>query len=319
MIIFPILLTIVVRFWPKGDEPAAMSGVSRLVVVPAKVFGTAEPSYLGDAVARTLTAYLEQLPGLDTRPSPSSFDFEKAGGDYAEAKKAYAVDALVLTAITIDAGLYMLNVQVVDPDLQTVLWTNRYLGPREQYLELVREAGEGLRRALRPRSAEFSFAGGVSSNAEAELSFREGEYYRDRRQPDAARVAFERALALDPALADAAAEIAFLDKANGRSWAERALALDPRCGRAYIALALIETDLKRSLENALRGAAFAPRYPLAHKVLGRTIKPAEEEWHRMAPFDKSRLPEDTSPMDDAQALQIIDEARSKGEVPDYLK
>lgn len=323
MIVFPILLTIVVRFWPKGEEPVAMSAVSTTVVVPAKVFGAAEPSYLGDAVAATLTAYLDKMPGLKTKVPPSSFDFEKAGGDYVKAKQAYAVDALVLTAITIDAGLYMLNVQVVDPVAQTVLWANRYLGPRQQYLELVREAGEGLRRAFRPESSSVDFAGGVSSNSEAELSFHEGEYYRDRGNSDLAIAAFKRALARDPALAYAAAEIAFLDLPKAESWAKRAIELDPHCGRAYVALAAIEKDPKRRLNAALRGAAFAPQYPLAHKLLGRTIKPAEDEWRRIAPFDEEDAKEGPTAVElelsNDETLQIIEEARSRGEVPDYLK
>jgi serine/threonine protein kinase len=102
--------------------------------------------------------------------------------------------------------------QLVEPRDRRVLWSDEYQGQRQHYLELVRQAADGLRRALRPGASNVSRTGpGTESvNSEAELALRRGTYSKDRynklRQSsdfDVALASFTRALDLDPTLADA--------------------------------------------------------------------------------------------------------------------
>lgn len=289
LMIMPLLLAAVISYWPGRNTTDEISSV---VVLPARVFGALDLAYLTDAVPSTLSTHLAGIQGLETKVPPTSIEFERVGGDYNKIADAYGVNVLVLTAITADAGLFQLNLQVIDPRTRRVIWSNPYQGPRGKYLELIHAAGEGLRRALRPSSSPVRSAAGVASSSEAELAFRQGEHFRDRfnylRQAgdfDAAFDAFKRALELDPQLADAAAEISRLYvmklDASGPApellseiddWAKRALNIDPLCGRAFFTLASAEQwrpqgDFRKRLADGLRGAMFAPQYAPAHTIM----------------------------------------------------
>ena len=101
--------------------------------------------------------------------------------------------------------------------------------------------------------------------------------------------AFQRALDLDPALADAAAEVAQLHAHRAEAgtpaqqvipeietWARRALAVDPRNGKAWGALTAAElnqsrTSARKMLEYGLRAATFGPRCAMCQTSLSISI------------------------------------------------
>lgn len=287
--ILPLLIAGLLSFWSNRNRPPEVSSV---VVLPAKVFGASDLAYLTDAVPGTLSTHLAGVQGLETKVPPTSIEFDKSGGDYNKIADAYGVNVLVLSAITADAGILQLNLQVIDPRTRRVIWSNPYQGPRGKYLELVQAAGEGLRRALKPASSPAATAAGRAANSEAELAFRKGEHFRDRFNDlhqagdfDVALAAFKRALELDPKLADAAAEISrlYLMKLDAtgptpeliseiENWARKALDANPRCGRAYFTLASAEQwrphgDIRKVLAHGLHGASLAPQYAPSHTMV----------------------------------------------------
>jgi TolB-like protein len=336
MMVLPLLLIVAVKYWRADEQAAAAARIRSVVVAPARVLGGPELRYLGDAVTETLTAYLNGVPGLETRRPASSADFERMAGDYNELAKALSADALILPDITVDGELYMVHLQIADARSRTVLWSDRYQGTRARFIPLVQAAGEGVRRALRPDTTRPEFRGGVSSRAEAELSFREGEHLRDHGETEKAEAAFRRALEADSTLAIAAAEIGLLqaasssgDLSEAESWAQRALEIDGQCGRAFTVLARVEArrqepDFRMALSYALRGAALDPEYPGAHHVLAAALsgapslfKLAAEERRRLAPL-RQELTGDlyTSPLSEEETIAIVKDTR---DVPHYLQ
>ncbi len=190
------------------------------------------------------------------------------------------------------AARYSLNLQLVEAQSRRLLWTDKFEGERSEYLHLLREAGESLHAVIQPASVPVTAHVGVSASSEAELAFQRGLYYSNRfnnlhQRQDflQAAAAFQRALELDPALADAAAESAWLydfkiesgapfEEALAQldTWVRRSLEIDPRNGRAWALIATMEanrasTEVCKMLASALRAVSFAPCYARAHHSL----------------------------------------------------
>ena len=111
-----------------------------------------------------------------------------------------------------------------------------------RHVDLLYALGECYARLEQPREAVEAFDAGLKIAPEARLHFARALALEDLRELDKARAAFEQAVALDPAQAEARARLALLavqrgDHAAARDLASRALAIDPRHATARIALA----------------------------------------------------------------------------------
>ena len=287
----------VVGWFLAGRSIVPTVEVASIVALPAKVYGADEFHYLTDAIPATLSTHLAQVEGLDTKVPPTSLAFEQLKGDVQRIAEAFQVSACVLSSVSVERERLVLDVQLVEPRTRRVRWSKQYQGSREGYIALVSEAAEGLRRALRPESAPGTMTTGLSTkNSEAELALRRGQYYANRYNNrhlpadfDLALSAFQRALDLDPALADAAAEVAQLHSHRAEAgtppgevipevetWARRALAVDPRNGKAWAALTAAEThgsrtNARKMLEYGLRAATFGPRCAMCQTSLSTSI------------------------------------------------
>jgi serine/threonine protein kinase/tetratricopeptide (TPR) repeat protein len=282
-----------VLFFGNRKHSATSSGLPSVLALPCKVYGAPESAFLTDAVPGTISTFLSQVEGLDTKVPPTSFEVEKVKGDLTKLAELYQVSSFIVTSITTSPGRFDLNVQLVDATTRKVKWGKQYEGPRETYNELARQAAEGIRLAVRPAALPVP-ASTISSVAE--LALREGDYFQNRynnlRHPpdfDAALAAFKRALQRNPSLAIAAGQIAFLyflkfeveGAASGalkdsETWARRALEIDRRCGRAWAELAWLEMystkpDIERQLEYALKAASFSPRDAFSHMTVSNSV------------------------------------------------
>jgi tetratricopeptide (TPR) repeat protein len=116
----------------------------------------------------------------------------------------------------------------------------RELAPR--HVDLLNALGECFSRLDRPREAVEVFDTALSVAPEARLHFGRALALEDLRELDAARLAFEQAVKLDPAHAEALARLALLavqrgDLTGARDLGARAVAINPRQATARIALA----------------------------------------------------------------------------------
>jgi tetratricopeptide (TPR) repeat protein len=290
-----VAIAIVLAVWQpwRTSTKAASSARPSLVALPCKVYGAPEVAFLTDAVPQTISTLLGQVDGIDTKVPPTSLEAEKVGGDLGRIAELYGVSSVVVTSLTETAGIFALNVQLVDVRTRSVRWSRQLEGSREAYNDLARQAAEGIRLAMTPGAAPVPTSA-VSS--EAELALREGEYFRNRygnlnHQPDfdAALAAYSRALRSDPSLAAAAGGVSSLcidrfqveGEASGalkeaETWARRALEIDSRCGRAWSTLGWFEIhstkpDVERQLEYALKAATYSPRDAIAHFTVSSSV------------------------------------------------
>jgi len=265
-----------------------------LVALPCKVLGSPESAYLTDAIPSTLSTLLGEVPGMDTKVPPTSFEVEKVHGDLDKIADAYGVQTFVLSTATAEGDHLIFNIQLADARTRKVRWSHEYQGSRANYTAMAHEAAQGICKAALPAAAPAVPTSSPTSNSEAELAFQQGRYYTVRYLEHGDRVDFDRALKalnrafeLNPKDAAAAAQIAYLyggatlargdiPRTQGigvmEAWVQKALVLDPTCSMAWVARAFLEAfkpdaDLEKQIEWSLKGAQLGPGSPDAQQYL----------------------------------------------------
>jgi TolB-like protein/predicted Ser/Thr protein kinase len=271
--------------WGRSARSAAVGSDSivSIVALPSKVLAQPSDQFLTDAIPNTISAHLTQVSGVETKVPPSSVEVDRVRGDLGKLADAYGVGAFVLSSLTAEADRLVLNVQLVDARSRRLLWSRDFEGRRDAYLALARGAAEELRGVIRPQAAPLVGQARTASS-EAELAYQRGLHHFNRYNNqhektdfDQSLAAFERALTLDPKLADAAACIAWLYEfaieagspvqqflPDVRRWGQRAIDIDDRNSRAWAVMAVTEligtpSRPRDALVYALRGAARGPR------------------------------------------------------------
>jgi tetratricopeptide (TPR) repeat protein len=321
---------------PAMDAPAQ---IGSLVVLPGRILGGEADLFLADAVPNTVSTQLAQIEGLDIKVPPSNMEFERAGRDLQRIADAFRVGAVVLPTVTVAGDRLILNLQLVELPSRDVLWTRDFEDRRDRYVELARAAAEGIRLALRPAAPALPRPADVVRTSEAELALHQGLFLTSlyRRSGlaedfERAHAALQRALELDPRQAEAPAEIARLYSARIvtgvppqemlpeiRKWARRALEIDPRSSHAWAVLSEAERydpqgDPRKTLEYALKAAAFGPDDGYAHNHLSAVLRSmvlalkASERSRQLDPLDLSSLVSDAVLL---STVSRIDEALSR--------
>ena len=271
--------------WRGSDQaaPAGPDAIVSIVALPSRVVAQASDQFLTDAIPNTISAHLTQVNGLETKVPPSSVEVERVRGDLGKLADVYGVSAFVLSSLTAEADRMVLNVQLVDARSRRLLWSRDFEGRRAEYLTLARGASEELRAVIRPQAVPV-VAQSRTTSSEAELAYQRGLHHFNRYNNqhekadfDQSLAAFERALTLDPKLADAAACLAWLYEfaieagapveqllPQVRRWGQRAIDIDQSNSRAWAVMAVTEligtpSRPRDALVYALRGAARGPR------------------------------------------------------------
>ncbi len=260
-------------------QSSNLLAIESVVALPSKVMASEEDAFLTDAIPNTISTYLTQVEGLETKMPPSSIEVERIGGDQSKLAKAYGVEAFVTSTVTARDDRLALNVQLVDAGTRQLLWSKEFDGTRQNFLELVRSAAEGVREAVRPGAKPVLAA---LTGSEAEILFQRGMYHsnlynhlHDPSHFDRALTAFNKVLEIEPRAA-AAAEIGNLylfQFEAGRIpveellpklefWAQRAQQIDPNDARGLDLLAVCHMDRgdgRAALLASLRAVSSAPR------------------------------------------------------------
>jgi hypothetical protein len=133
LIIVPLLIAAAITYWPSERIP-----LSTVVILPPDLHSQNDVSGLAEEIPAALAGQLENIPRLRVEVTDKAIDAEHAA----------AFDAVVITTLTEDAGIVQLNIQVVNPGTRREIWSNSYQSSRGQFSEMLRVAGEGMRRAL---------------------------------------------------------------------------------------------------------------------------------------------------------------------------
>jgi len=184
-----------------------------------------------------------------------------------------------------------ISLQLVRVADQSTVWTESFDRNVSDVLALQSEIAQRIGHELEIRVLGHSSP--KSANPEAIESYLRGRFELSRNYsavPDAARVNFERAVALDSSYAPAYAGLADFyrsravekDADSDQAWslageyADKALALDSKNAEAHAALAQIrlihDWDWKAAREHALEALQLNPSLPEAHSIYARYLR-----------------------------------------------
>src|SRR5262245_26131425 len=142
LMIVPLLLAIGIRFWP-SQSSKGFPDVSRILLVRTEVRGTAGKD-LADTLTQAIRTNCDGKLGVAILPSTGTIEAPDKGASLAAMAKAHAADALLFTAITGDAGLIEVDLQLIRPDTGQILWRDAYQASQEKWPELSALAAQKL-------------------------------------------------------------------------------------------------------------------------------------------------------------------------------
>jgi hypothetical protein len=144
LILLPLVITAVVKYLPALMEH---QHVSSLAILHPRLIGPKEFIYLEDDVAKQLHDALAEIPGLLLRELPAE-DITQVGGDLAQAANRAGASALIVSVLTVDAGIVQLNLQVIEARSRRVVFNTPYQSSIANYPNMMKAAGAALKRAL---------------------------------------------------------------------------------------------------------------------------------------------------------------------------
>ena len=283
---------------------------ARLAVMPLRTLGDsrADVAYLGVGIADAITTRLANTRQITLRPTSAVLPFKDAQSDTAHVATALNVQHLLIGTIQTAEDVYRISLQLVRAD-GVAVWGRSYDEPRTSLLELQDDVAEQVAVALRielspPERARLHVR--YTDNPEAHDLYLRGRSllvnYNEATMREAIRH-FERALALDPGYALAAAGIAtacawfsvrYAHDAEAIEWGKRAeqaahqaLEKDPALADAHYAIASAAGTMYRGfdwntvLERTSTALALDPSADLAHLARMRV-------YYHLGLFDEAR-------------------------------
>ena len=245
--------------------------------------GDPEQDHFCDGLVDDLLTTLSKLAGLRVIARHSSFALKGRALDVREAGVRLGARYILQGGVRKSSNRIRINAQLIDAADGAHLWAERYDRALDDVFAIQDEITLTLATEMQVKLTEGEQARlryTTTSNVEAWGRWVEGlSHYRRGLTKDnvaAARAAWEKALALDPASATLHAMLAWLHAldarfdwrddreealAKARTHVERALALDPNSADAHLTLAGLmwfERRLDEAVAEVRKGIALAP-------------------------------------------------------------
>lgn len=264
----------------RTPPPRAITGVRSVAILPFEALSAApSDGFLGVALADAVIVRLGRLDRLSVLPTAAIRDFDRPGRDALAAGQVLRVDAVLDGRIQESAGRVRVTVQLLRTDHGSPIWAQQFDVSRSNLFEMedaiaggvARELDAGLARADARRLRAHAPA------PEAYETYLRGRYLWNKRTGDElarSRQHFQKSIDLDPDFAAAWAGLADADNLLGeapeaKAAAERAVALDPGLAEAHAALGNValfyDFDFPEAERRFQRAITLNPSYATAHQ------------------------------------------------------
>jgi TolB-like protein/tetratricopeptide (TPR) repeat protein len=257
--------------------------------------------YFSDGISEELLTILQKIPGLRVAARTSAFSFKGKSATAQEIGQKLGVANLVEGSVRKAGETVRIAARLTKTTSGDEIWSENYTRNLKDVFAVQTELAQTIVEQLRGQltggmanpttKAEIqsevrAAAKGGTKNVEAHESYLQGRFFANQHSEkgtDQARVAYERAVHLDPKFALAWAGVAQTHiwdcnyatqggqqgfnahLAAAREAVERALTIEPNLPEALYAQAVIETnfdyDWKRAAETLRRALALAPQDP----------------------------------------------------------
>jgi len=270
--------------------------INSIAVMPfVNESGNADIDYLTDGMTDALISSLSKVPSLNVKAHTSVFRYK--GKDTASKTIAsdLQVQALVNGRVTQHGDQLSVDVDLVDPQTENVLWTQRYDRKSADIVSLQSEIAGDVSGKLRARLSgedEAKIRKTYTVDPEAYQLYLRGEFYWHKRGYDSLLKAadlYDQAIQKDPTYALAYAGLAetytlYPDYAitkpedsypKSKAAALKALDLDDSLAEPHTVLARYynywEWDRAKAEQEYLRAIELDPNYATAHHWLGSDV------------------------------------------------
>lgn len=258
----------------QGSRAASFQSIAILPF--ANLTGDPRQEYFVTGVTEAVGAELARTPGLRVISGTSAGRYSHTTKSARQiALELGGVDGLVEGLVMRDGGRVRVTADLVDARTDTRLWTGSCDRDVTDILTLYSDISRSIAVEVGGATAISapSPTGGRAVSASAYDAYLQGAYYRRRWQAGGCLTAvpyLEQAIAIDPTLAEAYADLAYCyaypDRMRRPGWetapkaaaaVERALALDSRLGFAHAMFAQIKLRYEYDWRTAEREAAVA--------------------------------------------------------------
>jgi adenylate cyclase len=283
----------------KPPAPALPDKPSIAVLPFENMSGDAEQDYFCDGLVEDIITTLSKLAGLRVIARNSSFVYKGRAVDVREAAKQLGVRYVLEGSVRKNANRIRITAQLIDATDGAHLWAERYDRAIDDIFAIQDEITLVLATEMQVKLTEGEQARlryTTTTNVEAWTYWAQGmSHYRQavtKEKMGAARLSWEKALALDPASASLNAMLGFMhcldarfgwwdereaaiDKA--RAYADRALEIDPANADAYTKSSLILLMQRRYAEavaDATKAVQLAPGSADAAELASFVLAPS---------------------------------------------
>jgi TolB-like protein len=279
---------------PRGHRaaPGDDGGARSIAVLPFQnVGGRPEDEYFSDGMTDSLITDVARSRGLLVIARNSAFRYKGAAVDVRKVGEELGVRYVLEGSVQRTASLVRVSAQLVDAASGYTLWAERYDRPTKEVLGLQDDISRSVVAAIRPALEPAQDAAGrPTPGTEAYDAFLRGSFFTNAfgwSEKDKAIPWFERAVALDPAFAEAHAALGTeyarkaFERDRDRQWEQRAfveiekaLALDPGIANAYLARGSLTWTLANHFPHEKAAADYRkaielnPSLAAAHASLG---------------------------------------------------
>jgi adenylate cyclase len=286
---------------PATTTAAPITNKSVAVLAFANLSDDKGSEYFSDGISEELLTVLQKIPGLHVAARTSAFSFKGKNATAQEIGQKLGVAHLVEGSVRKAGDVVRIAARLTQANTGEEQWSENYTRNLKDVFAVQTEIAQTIVEQLRGQltggaanpttkaeiQAEVRAAGkGGTKSVEAHESYLQGRFFINRhseKETDQARVAYQRAVELDPKFALAWAGLAqahiwycnfateggqkgFNDHLTAaREAVERALILEPDLPEALSARSLIETNFdynwKGAAETLRKALALAPQDP----------------------------------------------------------
>lgn len=253
-----------------------INAIQSIAVMPfVNESGNADLEYLSDGITETLINRLSQLPNFQIKSRSSVFRYKGKEFDAKRIASELNVQSLLTGRITQRGDQMTLNVELIDPATENVLWGNKYERTSSQLITLQNDVAKDISSKVTKLSSadEAKLTKTYTTNPEAYKLYLKGRYFSRQFTLDGFKTgvaAFNQAIDLDPnyALAYAGLSDAYfyassvhlhpteaLPKAD--EYARKALAHDDLLAAAHHSIGNVKANYQRDYSGAKREFARA--------------------------------------------------------------
>ncbi|MBV9240628.1 MAG: tetratricopeptide repeat protein [Acidobacteria bacterium] len=270
--------------------------INSIAVMPfVNESGNSDLEYLTDGMTDTLISSLSQIPNLSVKAHTSVFRYKGKDTSPKTIATELGAQAILNGRVNQRGDQLTVNVELIDPQTENVLWSEKYDRKQTDVVALQSEIAKDVSSKLRSRLSgddQAKIAKSYTVDPEANQLYLKGEFYWNKRGKDnllRAAEYFKQAVEKDPSYALAYGGLAKTytlypdysvdSPANSypksKAAAMKALELDDTIVEAHCALGRYynywEWDRGQAEKEYRRAIEIKPNYSTAHHWLGSDI------------------------------------------------